>query len=362
MIKNNFYVARVNNEYILFNTETQDSYTMDKEALHKLFIEEDISYQNFLDAGIIGLNKTTLPFPVIGKFFFESIEVKEKMLNKLEYKEFILNYINDTEKSDLSWEYSKNYVKSNIEIALPPFSEIKADFMTLLKKRRTIREFKNQTVSLQDLSDILYVGFFNALKFDSEFLDHEDSISFRRYAPSAGGIHAIDPYIIVHNVEGLAPGVYFYHCKKHILYLISDEKISYDDITYNIVNQRYNQNSGFDILTVADYNQIYKKYPHIIGSVLPFYDHGHIVQNAILTLTALGLNYWISTLLCKEFFSTKLKLKEHELALAIICVGYGYDDSTGPKLNKILNELKAEKQAIIASVMQTVKNVVKVER
>lgn len=48
-----------------------------------------------------------------------------------------------------------------------------------------------------------------------------ESSALKKNSPSGGGLHATGAYLLVQRVEGVAPGLYHYHCGEHALELLS---------------------------------------------------------------------------------------------------------------------------------------------
>jgi putative peptide maturation dehydrogenase len=45
----------------------------------------------------------------------------------------------------------------------------------------------------------------------------DDTVFLKKTSPSGGGLHPVEAYLLVRNVEGLAPGLYHYHATTHAL-------------------------------------------------------------------------------------------------------------------------------------------------
>ena len=77
--------------------------------------------------------------------------------------------------------------------------------------RRSQRDFTGETMSLAELSHILY--------YSSGITDKRQGL---RAAPSAGATYPIEVYATVNNVEGLAKGIYHYLISSHELELLRE--------------------------------------------------------------------------------------------------------------------------------------------
>jgi SagB-type dehydrogenase family enzyme len=68
-------------------------------------------------------------------------------------------------------------------------------------RRRSVRSFSDETLSLDELSHLLWASA-GATRVAPNFL--------YRAAPSAGGLYPIETYVAVRGVEGVFPGIYHY--------------------------------------------------------------------------------------------------------------------------------------------------------
>lgn len=82
---------------------------------------------------------------------------------------------------------------------------------SLLKDRKTSREFSKNPISLSTLSNILFYSAGIKLEF-REDLDHA-----RRMYPSAGARYPVELYITINNVSDLEKGLYHYNVRDNNL-------------------------------------------------------------------------------------------------------------------------------------------------
>src|SRR4030043_2080883 len=98
-------------------------------------------------------------------------------------------------------------------ISLPkPSFDGKVSVEKAIKERRTIRDFKQRTLSLAHLSQLLWAT-----------QGITDSAMGRRAAPSGGALYPLDIYIVIgeNGVEKIEAGVYLFLSKEHSISLIS---------------------------------------------------------------------------------------------------------------------------------------------
>lgn len=102
-------------------------------------------------------------------------------------------------------------VESKIEIKLPsPFFSSRTSIEEALKKRRSIRSYKNLSLTLQEVAQLLWA-----------VQGITDNNGFRT-APSAGALYPLEIYLVAGNIEKLSPGVYHYVAVSHSLEKIKD--------------------------------------------------------------------------------------------------------------------------------------------
>lgn len=84
----------------------------------------------------------------------------------------------------------------------------------LLARRLTCRNFDARSVLPQaDFATVMHRVF-------AAHGQHElapGAVALKKTSPSGGGLHPLEAYVLVQRVEGLAPGLYHYHCVDHAL-------------------------------------------------------------------------------------------------------------------------------------------------
>ncbi|MCA6214610.1 MAG: hypothetical protein PWP49_1512 [Thermococcaceae archaeon] len=143
-----------------------------------------------------------------------------------------------------------------------------------IAKRRSIRTYKNQPISIEELAQLLWA---------CQGITHED----KRAAPSAGATYPFEIFVVVGKVEGLQPGIYYYNPLDHSLTLIKEGDFR-RELQEAALNQKWVGDAAVDIVLVA----FYERTTRIYGERGIRYVHmeaGHIGQNIYLQATALGL-------------------------------------------------------------------------
>jgi hypothetical protein len=94
-----------------------------------------------------------------------------------------------------------------VRVALPdPATEQSPRWEEIVAERRSRREYTNEPLSLEELSDLLYAA--------SGITDPGRGF---RAAPSAGALYPLETYVVAHNVSTLTPGLYHYAVANHDL-------------------------------------------------------------------------------------------------------------------------------------------------
>lgn len=101
--------------------------------------------------------------------------------------------------------YEKKYPELPV-IDLPDAYDAGAPLTATIKNRRSVREWSGQAITLAQLSAQLYYSF--GVKNDNGAYQVD---------PVLGNTSFLNMYLIVNQVDGLAPGVYYYHRQQHNL-------------------------------------------------------------------------------------------------------------------------------------------------
>ena len=84
------------------------------------------------------------------------------------------------------------------------------DLCSVLGRRRSVREYSKQPISLLELSYLLW-----ATQGVREVTNRPSTL---RLVPSAGARHAFETYLLINRVESLKPGLYRYVALEHALF------------------------------------------------------------------------------------------------------------------------------------------------
>lgn len=167
-----------------------------------------------------------------------------------------------------------------------------------LSLRQSSREFSDKSISLNDLSDLLWAA---------NGVNREDG---KRTAPSAMNEQEITVYAFIKN------GAYKYDYENHILKLV--ESGDYRKLVFG--KQEYETSAELLLVYVADVNKLrlFRAKALQIASM----DAGIVSQNVNLFCASVGLMTIPRITMDVNGITELLKLSEHEVPLMNNAVGY----------------------------------------
>lgn len=163
----------------------------------------------------------------------------------------------------------------------------------LLRRRVTCRNYdRTRAVSAQDFATVMYRA------FAARAVSDEPGIRvIKRAAPSAGGLHPTEAYVLVQNVEGVQPGIYHYHPIDHALEPLGD--LATDDTAAialrMVAGQAHFQHAHVVIALASRFRRTFWKYRnHAKAHRAVVLDAGHLSQTLYLAATEQGLAAFIT--------------------------------------------------------------------
>lgn len=221
----------------------------------------------------------------------------------------------------------------------------KKSLLSVLQERMTSRHFEPVSLTLQEVSNLLYMvfgqihGSWKAL----EDLGLE-RLSIRKSSPAAGGLHASEAYILATNIEGLPKGIYHYRSHEHVLSLISSE---WDETQLEemLCGQPFGENLPLGLVITSRFDKLWHKYPHSRGYRVSLVDVGHLSQTFQLCVTAMGLESWLTGMFQDTMINQLLKIDNtSEQALFFIGAGRGVRQFLDNKTLAFLKTAREEKE------------------
>jgi len=158
------------------------------------------------------------------------------------------------------------------------------EFPQLLRERRTWREFGKAPVRQEALGRLLH------LSFGVQRWERVPKIG--RFAlkssPSAGGLHPLESYVLVRNVQNVPSGIYHYDAAGHGLQLIRAGANS-AEIQRFLAGQWWFRGAALVVLLTGIFHRTQWKYDYARAYRAVLAEAGHFCQTFCLTATWLGL-------------------------------------------------------------------------
>ena len=176
-----------------------------------------------------------------------------------------------------------------------------------LLKRRSIRQYKDEPLTLAEISQLLWAaqGITNNRGF--------------RTAPSAGALYPLELYVVADKIEGLPAGVYKYIPAKHKLKKIEHgNKLA--ELTDAALMQTWVENSSAVIVIAAVYERTTIKYGKR-GIRYVHMEVGSAAQNIYLQAVSLNLGTTFIGAFNDEQVKNILSLADDEHPLSIMPIG-----------------------------------------
>ncbi|MCX8014585.1 MAG: SagB/ThcOx family dehydrogenase [candidate division WOR-3 bacterium] len=165
-----------------------------------------------------------------------------------------------------------------------------------LKQRRSVRNFKDSALTLNEVAQLLWAAQGQTVKWGG------------RTTPSAGATYPLELYLVVGKVDGLEKGVYHYDGTKHELKKLSDQDVR-NDISSAAWRQEFIAQAPIIIIIAADYKRTTERYGQ---RGIRYVDNevGHCGQNIHLQAEALGLGTVVVGAFQDSLIMNILRIKE----------------------------------------------------
>jgi len=159
-------------------------------------------------------------------------------------------------------------------LSIPPLG-----LRTAIERRRSVRSYLHEPITLEELSFLLWCT-------QGVQQVHGDQATFRT-VPSAGARHAFETFLLLNDVEGLAPGLYRYLALTHRLQQVDPDATVAHRITNACFDQQFILRSGaVFIWTAVPYRMTWRYGERGYRDL--HLDAGHVCQNLYLAAEAVG--------------------------------------------------------------------------
>lgn len=170
--------------------------------------------------------------------------------------------------------------KAVIDLPQPEtFPEVRINLLEFIELRTSVRQYANKPISLSELAYLLWCtqGVKGVIPGKATF----------RTVPSAGARHALETYLLINNVEGLAPGLYRFLAIEHKLQEVDLQPGISGEITGAGLHQQFIRSSAVTFIWTAVASRMNWKYGER-GYRYLHLDAGHVCQNLYLTAETIG--------------------------------------------------------------------------
>lgn len=195
-------------------------------------------------------------------------------------------------------------------------------FDALLARRVTCRNFDpDRPVPLAMFAQLLQRTFGSRTRFKVG----EDLVFLKKNVPSGGGLHPIEAYLVVQNVEGLEPGLYHYRGDSHELErLVTDTGIDRDFVMQMVGQQHWFADAHVLVVLAPRFERTFWKYrQHAKSYRVVAMEAGHLSQTLYLAATDVGLGAFITGAINEKHIERALKLDTIAEGVLAVC-GFGW--------------------------------------
>ena len=179
---------------------------------------------------------------------------------------------------------------------------------SVLKKRRSVREFSGEPLTHAELSQLLWAA---------QGVTDPDGL---RTVPSAGALYPLEVYIAVGDVSDLPAGVYRYQPDRHRLVpIVSGDRRA--QLAEAALAQRWIETSAAVITFAAIFQRTTWKYGER-GVRYVHMEVGHAAQNVYLQSVALGLGTVVVGAFSDRDVKEVLNMSSQEEPICLMPVGH----------------------------------------
>ncbi|MCK5028014.1 MAG: SagB/ThcOx family dehydrogenase [Bacteroidales bacterium] len=150
--------------------------------------------------------------------------------------------------------------------------------------RRSVRDFKSDALSLEQVSQILWAAYGVTKEMNSPSTVRGGL----KTAPSAGARYPLEIYVVVGNVNGLGKGIYRFLPEGHFLMKTYDQDIR-KELAEAALDQEFIEQAPISLFYSAVYSRTTSKYRQRGRDRYVCMDLGHSAENVCLQVVAMGL-------------------------------------------------------------------------
>jgi len=176
--------------------------------------------------------------------------------------------------------------------ALPNYDPLKAPIGSVIRSRRSGRQYSGRPITEKELSTMLFYAQGETGELETNLpptvtLGDTRALALRA-APSGGGLHPIYLYFVATHVESFEPGLYRYVPHGHAVELVTPLAPDFDLTQLGSFAEMDHTKIAILFLYVYHFYENARKYGDL-GLSFALLESGAIAENIHLTCTALGL-------------------------------------------------------------------------
>jgi SagB-type dehydrogenase family enzyme len=193
-------------------------------------------------------------------------------------------------------------MKTSESFKLPePKLSSKTSVEEALSKRRSVRDYEEDSLSIEEISQLLWSAQGITVKWGG------------RTAPSAGALYPLEIYVVVGKVKGLKPGLYHYDPEKHAVTKKADGDLRQKLTEASLYQDEITKAPATFVIT-AVYERTMKKYSQR-GIQYVHMEVGAAAENIYLQAETLNLGTVFIGAFEDEKVKKALGIKEEPLAI-----------------------------------------------
>lgn len=194
--------------------------------------------------------------------------------------------------------FSSSFFAQDTIILVVPSQEGEMSLTEALQKRRSTRSYSGESLTDQQLSDLLWSAF--GINRPEEM---------KRTAPSSQNQQEMDVYVFTKD------GVFIYEPVNHAMIRIMN-----DDLRKYTGKQDFVENAAVNLVYIADHSKSKSDDP-VSRSKTSHINTGFIAQNVYLYAASQGLGCVVRGYMDKEALAAKLNLKENQEIIVAQSIG-----------------------------------------
>lgn len=205
---------------------------------------------------------------------------------------------------------------------VPLNDEAGNEFDKLLELRVTCRNFDTKRPLPMPLLSRLLGRVFAAR---SAVQVTEDTVFLKKTSPSGGGLHPIEAYLIIRNVDGMADGLYHYHPVAHALEPLPCGQAPIEQLMLDsLAQQHWFADAHVLVVLSPRYARNFWKYRHHAKAYRAVVlEAGHLSQTLYLSATEMGLGAYVTCAINESLLEQAFGLDSMMEGVIAVC-GFGW--------------------------------------